>query len=181
MPIMTLTPTDDTYWSQLNIANNYGASSELQYNGTSTYRRDILIKFDLSVLTSSYVITNVTLKLFLVTWSNAPQLVIYRVNESWNEATYTRVAYPTIGATGNSLASLTYSMTTNTWYTSTSFNLTEFENMRNQNYGIYLCRSAESGNASYTVFSSRTGGYPPTLEITYSIKSKALQPMFIGL
>jgi len=113
--IKTFNPTDDVSIKEATPNANYGSSYLVVRNryggfGQPGYEDDILIKFDISELSSGVTIISATLNLFYYKWSeNFPvgrPLTLYRITSDWDEAIVTWNTRPSYNTAVTSMATV---------------------------------------------------------------------------
>lgn len=88
--IINLAPIDDSLVSNQNLKRDiaYGSFGYLHVYAPEYYQRTYL-KFDLSSIADSSIITKAELYLFAIEVANQPLIDLYNMTDAWNEATLT--------------------------------------------------------------------------------------------
>ncbi len=100
-----VSPTDDTFATQITPYQNYGNWPELAVQpGSTSY-----IRFDLSSVPPGSTVKKATLVLYIDTVISSGEFDVYQLNSSWQEGTLTRSNAPSLGvsATGNQPVNIT--------------------------------------------------------------------------
>ena len=100
MPIFTSQPDDtsglDTYITSENATTNYGTNATMRVgNQIDAYNNRGLLKFDLSTIPSSAIVSSAILTLTISTAWGAANVAIYRQKKAWVEAQATWNIYST--------------------------------------------------------------------------------------
>lgn len=101
----TFTPSDDTFIRMKDPGNNYGSSESIQvrnrygYSGHPYYwEHDILIRFDISSISSNSIINSANLNIFYCGWADSNpsgrELTLHKIIDEWNEDAVTWETQP---------------------------------------------------------------------------------------
>jgi hypothetical protein len=156
-PVTTVsfTPTDDSYSRQDHAAKIKGAQTSLSVRGGATSKeKNVYLKFDVSGVTGP--VQSAKLKLYVDDKAPSDATAHSVADTTWNEATMTWNNAPAIGASLETITSIT------------PLNWTEWD-VTSHVTGDGLISLAVSSTDDRTVldFHSKEFTYPPVLEVSY--------------
>ena len=159
-------------------AYHHGAVEHLFY-GTGANRR-ALIKFDLSALPATAVVSSATMKLYAPLPLPTGPVSAYRVKRNWDEKSTWNTPWATAGCentTSDRSATPIASTTVATGWNTFNLNKVEFELMRSANYGMVLVRTGEGGYADTIDINGRdAASNTPILTILYTMPGNPPPP-----
>jgi hypothetical protein len=172
----TFTAVADSYVSQGSPAQNYGADTQLVVGYEAANHRRSLLRFDISGIPAGQIITNATLRAYVMDISEGGATVdLRRIDASWNEGAVTWSASPAVWppAIASGVVSAagwaTWDLTgqVRAWYKGLD-----------ANYGVELGGPAAG---DYTIhFSSREGIHPPELVVSYGLANLVITDLWPG-
>ncbi|MDD5371772.1 MAG: DNRLRE domain-containing protein, partial [Anaerolineaceae bacterium] len=185
---LSLYPTFDTYLAEytyngVNYQNrDMSAENQLALCAQSAWRRNVILKFDLSPIPHGAVITHATLVMNFKTQVNGttPQYGIYRISgyrpinhPTWiNYNIWSSLAWTGPGATYPGMDYHSTPLWTGTLPSNSNlyadFNLTEFNHLiTDGNYGL-LIRSLTTVNGADRNYYSSESAYTPRIDLVYT-------------
>lgn len=151
MTTLTLQPSNLDTWMNKNSPNNTADTNDTMYlNGDTTYNYRPLVRFDLSSLPSTAIVTTATMYLYCLGVSNSgASLTVnaYRVLRNWTgSCTWNKYdgtnAWTTGGcdstSTDRSATAIASTSFSDVGWTTYTLSLAEFGYIRSSNYGMVL-------------------------------------------
>ena len=180
-------PSGDTFLDTYNPDQNYGGSSTINVEGGSTmvYKQRALLKFDLSSIPSSMIITKATLRLYASGyWTpiTAQTLTVYRVTQDWDESQATWNSRLTgtgwtgtdpagAGGTWTTTGSVTQPAVSSGWISWDATDIVKaWVESGEDNFGFIVKLTDESGSNYWQQFASSTyydSESRPILDVEY--------------
>jgi hypothetical protein len=167
--VITLNTLDATILQATPTVVHHAAVEHLHY-GSGTFQR-MLIKFDLSALPSTALVSAVKLELYAPLQYPTGPVTAYRITKAWNEGTVSwNVPWTSPGGDFSAtVMSTATGITVRQGWNTIPLKPSEFDLMRAANHGIMISRVGEGDNANTIDINGRdASSNQPILTITYT-------------